>query len=473
MSTPIKPSNNATPGANGSAGSPAMNDMMSRLNAQAKGADAQDTQNAFSKWMEQHALNASTNMSKAESPKPSAQQATAKDDTQARGALAAATSEQVLARARQQAMSSAKPAEQPAANRPTDKAAATGRPKVDASKAPRKDNVAKPEATKDDVENEASSKDEVGFTTAMGEGSAVVRELTPPPSIQPGDAASMMAWLASLTNGEAAQGQSQDGLPDEAGQGDSADALKGRGQVPGAGADKAQVVGAGPQTGAALDPHVWQTTHAAAALQVDAMLAQTGQKGDKKAETDALAGMLATGGMRAGGLGQPLNEATQNVRHESSTLATPFGSPEFSQALADKVSMWVSTAKTDGPMTAELHLNPAEMGPINVKISLDGQSAQVDFAAAAVETRKAIEASLPLLSSALSDVGLNMTGGDVSSQTSQQSFAQQFGQSEGGRGRSSGLRGERETDERGVEGLSMRQVSVPRPGRQGGLDLYA
>jgi len=181
---------------------------------------------------------------------------------------------------------------------------------------------------------------------------------------------------------------------------------------------------------------------------------------------------VAGGALKGAGFAASLNEAGNVARHESATLSTPLDSPDFAQALAEKVSMWVGSAKDDGSMTAELHLNPAEMGPINVKISLDGQTAQVDFAAAALETRKAIEASLPMLSSALSDVGLNMTGGDVSSQTSQQQFDQSFAQSQGGTGRGNGVSGSGGADS-GVEPAGMRAVSAPRPGRLGGLDLYA
>src|SRR5690606_26083683 len=105
-------------------------------------------------------------------------------------------------------------------------------------------------------------------------------------------------------------------------------------------------------------------------------------------------------------------------------------------------------------------------------IALEGQSAKVDFAAAAAETRKAIEASMSALSSALSDVGLNLTGGGVSSQTSQQSFGQQSAPSDGVRGSSTGSSA---SSDAGTEGdvAFMREVNPPRAGRLGGLDLYA
>ena len=67
--------------------------------------------------------------------------------------------------------------------------------------------------------------------------------------------------------------------------------------------------------------------------------------------------------------------------------------------------------------SALLQLNPAEMGPISVKILLDGQAARVDFQADLAHTRSVIEASLPALASALQDAGLTLAGGGVFQQS--------------------------------------------------------
>ena len=53
------------------------------------------------------------------------------------------------------------------------------------------------------------------------------------------------------------------------------------------------------------------------------------------------------------------------------------------------------------------------MGPVTVKIVLDGNQARVDFSADMATTRSAIEASLPALAAALHDSGLTLTGGGV------------------------------------------------------------
>ena len=84
-------------------------------------------------------------------------------------------------------------------------------------------------------------------------------------------------------------------------------------------------------------------------------------------------------------------------------------SPEFAGQLAAQVSVWVA----DGVQQARLNLNPADMGPISVQIRIDGDQAQVAFAADAALTREAIERGLPELAAALREQGLTLSGGGV------------------------------------------------------------
>jgi flagellar hook-length control protein FliK len=91
-------------------------------------------------------------------------------------------------------------------------------------------------------------------------------------------------------------------------------------------------------------------------------------------------------------------------------IATPVTTPEFAQALG----LQMSVLARDGVQHAELHLNPAEMGPVSVQIVMDGTQARVDFGADLAATRHAIEAGLPELASALRDAGFTLAGGGVS-----------------------------------------------------------
>lgn len=142
-------------------------------------------------------------------------------------------------------------------------------------------------------------------------------------------------------------------------------------------------------------------------------------------------------------------------------MPVPLESPEFAQAFG----LEVSVLARDGIQHAELHLNPAEMGPVSVQIALDGEKARIDFGAQAAATRAVIEASLPELAAALRDAGLTLAGGGVS---------QHAGSRDDGR-----------RDDRGDSARSgprdRADVVAAAPGRPllrsragpGGVDLYA
>jgi flagellar hook-length control protein FliK len=90
-------------------------------------------------------------------------------------------------------------------------------------------------------------------------------------------------------------------------------------------------------------------------------------------------------------------------------LAAALGSPEFAPALGTQISLLVR----DGIQHAQLQLHPLELGPIAVRISLDGNQAQVDFHAAQAGTRQALEEAVPALAGALREAGFTLSGGGV------------------------------------------------------------
>ena len=90
-------------------------------------------------------------------------------------------------------------------------------------------------------------------------------------------------------------------------------------------------------------------------------------------------------------------------------LAAPVDTPAFAPALATQVRWLVE----GGVQLAQLTLNPAEMGPLAVRIAIDGAQARIDFSADVAGTRHAIESALPTLAAALSADGLTLAGGGV------------------------------------------------------------
>lgn len=101
--------------------------------------------------------------------------------------------------------------------------------------------------------------------------------------------------------------------------------------------------------------------------------------------------------------------ASENAPPFQAELKAALGTTEFASNLGSQLSVLVR----DGIEHAQLKLNPAEMGPIEVRIRLDGTQAQVDFSAAHAATRQALQDAVPALASALLDNGLTLTGGGV------------------------------------------------------------
>lgn len=118
----------------------------------------------------------------------------------------------------------------------------------------------------------------------------------------------------------------------------------------------------------------------------------------------------------------------------SAELSTRIDSPVNSPAFAAEAGYRIAVLVREGVESAQLQLNPAEMGPVTVQIVIEGQTAQVHLAAAHADTRQALEASMPQLASNLRESGLTLTGGGVSEQAPGQQGNAQDGGSNGDRG---------------------------------------
>ncbi|MDO9316127.1 MAG: flagellar hook-length control protein FliK [Burkholderiaceae bacterium] len=94
----------------------------------------------------------------------------------------------------------------------------------------------------------------------------------------------------------------------------------------------------------------------------------------------------------------------------TSTVATPLTDGGFHEALGLQVSLLAR----DGIHQAELRLNPADMGPVSVQITMNGDQARVDFSADLAQTRQVIEAGWAELAASLQEAGFTLSGGGVS-----------------------------------------------------------
>lgn len=151
-----------------------------------------------------------------------------------------------------------------------------------------------------------------------------------------------------------------------------------------------------------------------------AALTVGGGKGDDAPKTPAvLEGLLP--GASAALAGQGVTAASRwidNPASGSASVATAVGDPGFHEALAAQVSVFAR----GGLAKAELQLNPVELGPVSVSITMNGDQARVDFGADRAQTRKAIEAGWAELAASMHDAGFTLSGGGVSEQAGRQAF---------------------------------------------------
>lgn len=92
------------------------------------------------------------------------------------------------------------------------------------------------------------------------------------------------------------------------------------------------------------------------------------------------------------------------------SVPTPVGHPGF----ADRFAGEVGTLALRGIEQAEIVLNPRELGPVRIELSLNGEAARIAFSATQPETRHAIEQTLPVLKDLLASNGLMLAGASVS-----------------------------------------------------------
>lgn len=123
---------------------------------------------------------------------------------------------------------------------------------------------------------------------------------------------------------------------------------------------------------------------------------------------DALNTFAPTDGLTAARSDQAA-AAPEPAALPSRDIAPPLTSPAFAPALGEVMTLLLS----EGTHEARLQLNPQELGPVTVKIELDGAQAHVHFVAGAAEVRDALQAAMPLLQQALQESGLSLAGGGV------------------------------------------------------------
>jgi len=111
---------------------------------------------------------------------------------------------------------------------------------------------------------------------------------------------------------------------------------------------------------------------------------------------------------------QPLSNAPANTL--TSSIAVNIESQNWSQQMTQQVAYMIK----GGYQQAEIKLNPAHLGPMEIKLSINDDQASVNFVTQHAPVRDVIDAALPRLKDMLEQQGLNLADADVSTQSEQQ-----------------------------------------------------
>jgi flagellar hook-length control protein FliK len=140
---------------------------------------------------------------------------------------------------------------------------------------------------------------------------------------------------------------------------------------------------------------------------------------------------------------------------------TPLAQGDWGQALGERIQ-WMVNRKMQG---AQIRLNPAQLGPMEVRIQVQNDQASIQFSSAHSMVREALEAALPRLRDMFDASGVELVDVDVSGQP----FA--------GEQRAGGEDGAVARGARVIDGDSGAETVLETPVssllENGGIDLFA
>ncbi|MFC0709063.1 flagellar hook-length control protein FliK [Azorhizophilus paspali] len=171
--------------------------------------------------------------------------------------------------------------------------------------------------------------------------------------------------------------------------------------------------------------------------------------------TFQLAGVSpSAGGSAATGTPATMSAAT------TATLTTPLASSEWQRDLGQHLF----GLQQRGEREIELHLHPAELGPLSISLKIGESGAQAQFLSAHPQVRAAVEQAIPQLREALAEQGIALGETSVGERQQQHRDERPTGWSS-----DTSLAGG--SNEEAVPGSP--ETVAPKPLRLEGIDLYA
>lgn len=108
-------------------------------------------------------------------------------------------------------------------------------------------------------------------------------------------------------------------------------------------------------------------------------------------------------------------------------VTVPVNQPHWGQATGERV-LWMISSKLQ---TAEIQLDPPELGPLQVKVHVNNDQVSLTFVSQHAQVREALDVQALRLREMLEGQGLNLVNVDVSDQSFQQQQEQQSAAADG------------------------------------------
>ena len=123
-----------------------------------------------------------------------------------------------------------------------------------------------------------------------------------------------------------------------------------------------------------------------------------------------------------------LQASVSNVTNLNSPIPVSINIPVTNQAWADEFSQKIVWVTSQNGQSAELHLNPPQLGPLDVLIKVNGDQATALFTSSHAVVRDAIEQAMPKLREMLADSGIMLGNATVSDQSPREQQTKQTDQ---------------------------------------------
>lgn len=149
---------------------------------------------------------------------------------------------------------------------------------------------------------------------------------------------------------------------------------------------------------------------------------------DPRGDTANIAGDFLPNSGATSNFGAAMSNAVSQ-RHTAEIAQPAISSPLHSKAWPEQFSEKIVWMARSDQQSAQIQINPPQLGPLQITLHLNGDQANAIFASPHPEVRQALEAAMPLLREMLQSAGINLGDASIGANLAQQNQNNPFSSS--------------------------------------------